>query len=44
MGVLKGYMECHIGGRNSDWVLIYHKKDDDILELIRTGSHSELFD
>ena len=33
--------ECHI---NPDWLLIYRvKKTELILELIRTGSHSELF-
>lgn len=33
--------ECHI---NPDWLLIYRiEKEDLILELIRTGTHSELF-
>ena len=31
--------ECHI---ESDWLLIY-KIDGDILRLIRTGSHADLF-
>ena len=35
----KNYRECHI---KPDWLLIY-KKYDNILLLVRTGSHSELF-
>jgi mRNA interferase YafQ len=40
-GKWKGYRDCHIEG---DWVLIYRKIDDDVLELLlsRLGSHSEL--
>lgn len=33
------HRECHI---KPDWLLIY-KKYDDVLLLVRTGSHSELF-
>ena len=37
----KNVRECHI---NPDWLLIYRiDKNTLILELIRTGSHSELF-
>ena len=37
----KNARECHI---YPDWLLIYRYKDEKlILELIRTGSHSELF-
>lgn len=33
--------ECHI---NPDWLLIYQiKKENLILKLVRTGSHSDLF-
>ena len=32
--------ECHI---KPDWLLIYSKEGEDILNLIRTGTHSELF-
>ena len=32
--------ECHLAG---DWLLIY-QRDEQHLVLIRTGSHSELFD
>ena len=37
----KGCLECHIG---PDWLLIYRvNKEKRELELVRTGSHSELF-
>ena len=37
----KNVRECHI---NPDWLLIYRiQKSELILELLRTGSHSELF-
>ena len=39
-GNLKEYRECHLGG---DWLLLYQRTDE-ILTLIRTGTHSELFD
>lgn len=42
-GRLSGYRECHI---QPDWLLIYNKSDKDelqILNLIRTGTHSDLF-
>ena len=36
-----GYRECHI---TPDWLLIYKVKDMElILELTRTGTHSDLF-
>ncbi len=38
-GRWKGLRDCHI---EPDWLLIYRKKGGD-LELVRTGSHSELF-
>ena len=31
--------DCHI---KPDLILIYRKPDEDILELVRLGSHSEL--
>lgn len=37
-GEYKGCMECHIG---NDFLLIWI--DDNIVELVRLGSHSELF-
>ena len=39
-GDYKDCLECHI---QPDWLLIY-KKEDAVLTLIRTGSHSELFE
>lgn len=37
----KNVRECHI---YPDWLLVYRiRKNELILELIRTGSHSELF-
>ena len=39
-GNWKDHRECHI---RPDWLLIYHY-DEEILWLVRTGSHSELFD
>ena len=38
-----GYRECHI---KPDWLLIYRKTDNNelqILELVRTGTHPDLF-
>ncbi len=32
--------ECHLGG---DWLLIYERNAQELI-LIRTGSHSELFE
>lgn len=42
-GNLRRYRECHI---RPDWLLIYNKQDEDlqVLNLLRTGSHSDLFD
>ncbi len=38
-GVWDDFWECHI---EPDWLLIYRFTEDD-LELIRTGTHSDLF-
>jgi len=35
----QGYRDCHI---RPDMVLIYRKPDDENLQLVRLGSHSEL--
>lgn len=37
-----GYRELHIGGRNTDWLMIY-KLGEGIVGFTRTGSHDELF-
>ncbi len=38
-GNWRGHRECHLA---PDWLLIY-RVEGNILKLIRTGSHSELF-
>ena len=38
-GNYSSFRECHLGG---DWLLIY-QRDAEVLILVRTGSHSELF-
>lgn len=43
VGDYKGYRECHI---TPDWLLIYRittNNSVELLELTRTGSHSDLF-
>jgi mRNA interferase YafQ len=40
IGEFKGKRECHI---EPDWLLIYESGEDDLI-LVRTGSHSELFE
>ena len=39
-GNWKGHRECHI---KPDLLLIYKKRDDGIIQLVRLGSHSELY-
>jgi len=39
-GEYKGCMECHIQG---DFLLIWFDDEEEIIELVRLGSHSELF-
>ncbi len=39
-GNYAGYMECHIEG---DFLLIWFDHDTDQIDLVRLGSHSELF-
>jgi mRNA interferase YafQ len=39
-GIWDGFRECHL---KPDLLLIYDKANDDILHLVRLGSHSELF-
>ena len=40
-GEYKGCMECHVQG---DFLLIWFDEENDIIELVRLGSHSELFE
>jgi mRNA interferase YafQ len=39
-GNYKGYMECHV---ENDLLLIWMNESEDVIKLIRLGSHSELF-
>lgn len=39
-GNYAGYMECHIEG---DFLLIWFDPETDQIDLVRLGSHSELF-
>ncbi len=39
-GNYAGYMECHIEG---DFLLIWLDRETDQIDLVRLGSHSELF-
>ena len=38
-GDWKDHRDCHV---KPDLVLIYRKPDDEVLQLVRIGSHSEL--
>ena len=40
-GNWKNFMECHI---EDDTLLIWFDKKKDVIELVRVGSHTELFD
>ena len=39
-GEWKDYMECHV---EDDYLLIWYDKEENIIKLVRLGSHSELF-
>jgi len=40
-GNFNGYWECHI---KPDWLLIWrHNENDKVIELVRTGTHADLF-
>ena len=39
-GDYHNHMECHIG---NDYLLIWYDKTEHVIELVRLGSHSELF-
>ncbi len=39
-----GKWECHINGRNSDWLMIWEQNDTSLTLLMpRTGTHSDVF-
>jgi len=42
-GDLRGYRELHIGGKTSNWVLLYQVVGDSVY-FVATGSHDEVFD
>lgn len=36
--------ECHIGGRNSDWLMVWEQNDTELtLLMLRTGSHADIY-
>ena len=39
-GNWSNHMECHIKG---DFLLIWYDKEENVIKLVRLGSHSELF-
>ena len=40
-GIYKGYLECHV---KPDLLLIWDENEQiNLLELVRTGTHSDLF-
>ena len=39
-GNYKGHLECHVG---NDLLLIWLDKEQDLIVLVRFGTHSELF-
>lgn len=44
VGKYAGKWECHINGRNSDWLMVWEQDDTSLtLLMLRTGSHSEIF-
>ena len=44
VGTYAGKWECHIKGRNSDWIMVWDQNDTELsLLLLRTGSHSDIF-
>ncbi len=44
VGKYAGKWECHINGRNSDWLLVWEQNDTTLtLLMLRTGSHSDIF-
>lgn len=43
-GDYAGMWERHIGGRNSDWLMVWSQNDTELtLLMLRTGSHSDIF-
>ncbi len=43
-GNYAGKWECHINGRNSDWLLVWEQNDTTLtLLMLRTGTHADIF-
>ena len=43
-GAYTGKWECHINGRNSDWLMVWEQDDTNLtLLMLRTGSHADIF-
>lgn len=43
-GDYDGRWECHINGRNSDWLLVWDQNDTILtLLMLRTGTHADIF-
>ena len=40
LGQWAGYWECHI---EPDWLLVYDLEDPEMLTLVATGTHADLF-
>ena len=38
-----GKRECHVTSVTDNWVLVYHKTDDNRLYLHGTGTHADVF-
>lgn len=39
-----GKWECHINGKNSDWLMVWEQNDTKLtLLFLRTGTHSDIF-
>lgn len=39
-GEWKNFMECHV---EDDYLLIWYDREENVVKLVRLGSHSELF-
>ncbi len=42
-GRFVGKRECHVTSITDNWVLVYHKTDDNRLYLHATGTHADVF-
>ena len=43
-GEYAGKWECHIGGRNSDWLMGWEQNDTELtLPMLRPGSHADIY-